>query len=75
MLVGDCHSICVGLIDLNRFLILFKKGISFSNVIEQGLNLRKRVMDDLLGAVNYGGDCSCNCRQFCPWHLMVATIA
>ena len=41
MLVGDCHSICVGLIDLNRFLILFKKGISFSNVIEQALNLRK----------------------------------
>ena len=35
-------------------------------VFEQGLNSRTWVMNDPLGAVNYGGDYSCNGRQDLP---------
>ena len=38
-------------------------------VYEQGLNSRTWVMDDPLGAVNYGGDYSCNGRQDLPMVL------
>ncbi len=38
-------------------------------VFEQGLNSRTWVMDDPLGAVNYGGDYSCNGRQDLPMIL------